>query len=966
MSNKIHFPQLKWSQEWQLRLPCKAAKLLSLAQQSHLYQALIRAFNSVRVVWVAVAVSVLFWLYYELGYVAPVCPYYAGKELPPYLNKFKTIGKTYRPSFYMFAPHWQWIYLICFSRLMQVYHWWQYAAAHSTSMILSALYGVGTQVLRLLFRTFLFRKMVCNQAVVSIREFVEAHNGAVVVLDYYLPKWAGNLCSTCGKFNGDVNLGRKSHGPSVNKTDSPVSHMAEEGPDKALRINSTYMETVPFCDTKWKDQMTNSPPNNRGLRREENPSITKDTNAVPHIDSARSSEPEELLDANTLSGRQGTFSENKPVYQADLPPRKVLRGVLVIIGDMSVSYSICNQPMACRCGMPEEKNTECMCAGCTRSLLEDQEGLNIEPPGSPTLRFLIGDALEVGYACVQVHLNVNLGMASEAFPTWTGLRCFPLTLYSDVLLDLDAAIKKVSERYPNLPINCVGVGFGANILMEYLALGSSGKTIITHQDPARYPQKSFGYLPERRSVIGRRGLWPENYANQNWSRDENATDRNARNVPSNHTGSSSFGTVSARGARAMPGEMVGREPSYKSTKPYPQKPKAELDTNDPNYESFCHLNKVMGKVASVNASTAPAAEDTIGNNGIVTLSEEHFNFNEEKEECTYETSVIYPPPPPSEIVLNTKRITTAVCVNLNLRPGGNSLYKYAWHRNIHKRSLYGRHCFASFRHHLVGLLREVHCSRANDSIEKECFHYRCCHYVKVASKQNWIRRMIHRVRIFRKGFDTATRYDSVEQLLLAIHREYRHSYRHMQARASDVYTNYGAGIYKRFGARAPSDFKFSALMTLRYVYTQVDHDNRSPIETLSGPAVYKLVNRRVNTNIRIGKANLYGGINKLLNHASRRLQDPKVYKYIADLINREYTLNVANIRRYMTSIQMPTLLLTSLDNSLCTLEDMDILDVIKNPNLVYYVAKSGTYPSAWFSGPILEFVDEMSCRRVLI
>lgn len=918
-------------------------------------------------------VGVIFWLYYELAYVAPVCPYFTGHELPPHLNKFNTIGKTYRPSFYMFTAYFQWMYLICFGRLMMLRDWLQVLAVESHSRIVAIGYKIGVEIVKLVFQCFLFSKMYRNQAVVALREMVEAHNDAVVVLDYYLPKWVGNYCRTCGKFTSVLPEGNKLKFSRA-QTQGGFNTVIDEGKDGSSRSNPGYMDNHMMSDNRNLGFELNIRPSGNSVHTENNFSLDKDAISSNQMDGVNMNGKDKSVD-DTVTGMQSptSFHINSMDY-AEIPPRKVLRGVMVIIGDLAVPYSICSQPMACRCGTKVEERGDDACNGCVRSVKCDTYGLNLGPPSLVTIRYLIADAVEMGYACVQVHLNVNLGMASEAFPTWTGLRCFPLSLYSNAMLDLDAALNKISSRYPNLPLNCVGFGYGSNILMEYMAIGSSGKAIQVESEHMRSSQRNPGFVQEPKRAQQKREQ-PVELAEVHEEKTEEGLAKGSSkdSTPSRVV---SFG----RGIRSMMEPKSSDEfMNAIESKPnmrrilMPAGKQVVMEWDDPNYESFNHLSKVMEEVASVKGSVEEGPNGTDKSNVIVNPNESHFQIKEENEECTYETRLAYPPAPPTEVFLNTSKISAAVCVNLNLRPEGNVLYKNAAQRRVNRRSFFGRYCYAALRYHLINLLREVHCRRANDNAQKECQHYRCCHFAKM-EKPHWLKNMLYRIRDFAEGFERVTRYDGIEQLILDIHREYCQSYRYMRRKGSGSYINYGSNIYKRFGARAAADFKFAALMTLRYVYTNMGQDDRSPIETLAGPPEYKLVNRRIKTSLRLGRTHLNSAISNVLNHAARRQQDPNILKYVANLINNEYTKNVVNIRRNFTSIKIPTLLINSLDNSLCTLEDIDVLDVIRNPNIVYYVAKSGgystfitgTYPTAWLSMPIMEFLDEMTSRRVVI
>ncbi|CDR97372.1 membrane protein, putative [Babesia bigemina] len=990
-----------------LRLPFNPGRLRVLLPRMRLARLIASVLNREWLLTIIGALTLALWLYYELCYVALVCPYYTGSELPSLLDKFRTIGKTYRPTFYMFAPYCQWMYLSCFCKITRRYRILLDTAAEASSLSISFCAKVGSALLRAVLRCFLFRRIYRDQAEVTVREFVEAHNGAVVVLDYYLPRWATNFCSSCGKFKQQSCWWAGSSRTKAATAGSAYPQTTDEA-ESSRRVVNTQLEAPNLHEIRAHEGAHQDDVRRAEVARDVPLQVSKDVLKSPNLDgSARSSDRDEPLDDFSLSGKPVPPSDARNAEDVVGPPRKLLRGVIAVIGDVSMSYSVCNQALNCNCGQPvtsEEETEQFACTGCETSGLEDSKGLNLDPPGLPVVRCLISDALEIGFACVQIHLNVNLGMASEAFPTWTGLRCFPVSLYSDALLDLNSGLKRISERYPSLPLCCVGVGFGSNILMEYMSLGSAGKAVPVVFDPSQDPQKLLINMADRRYTMMRRGQSTDQYDSNESRSDSDTESRVSRksierrmaqpvakapvevdqDAPEQDSGVSSSARLphTADSLASDPRRMsepvkavaghVFSPPAHSMTQDMQQ---ILQNPDDPNYESFAYLSQVIGKINASNSATPrPVPSAASANSAVVTPREGHFGFDEEAEECTYETSVAYPPAQEREVVFDTKRISAAVCVNLNLRTSGNALYKSTRQRQIHNQSMYIRHCFAAFKHHLIALVREVHCHRANGSLQKECYLYRCCHYTRAVARQPWSRRVLLGLRQPIEGFHTVARHYRIEHLLLAAHREYRMSYRHMRRRESGEYVNYRAGIFKRFGARAAMDFKLCALMTLRYVYSHTGHDNRGRVETLSGNPTYKLVNKRIDTNLRIGRAHFYGGINKLINQGSRRPQDPKVHKYIAELINREYTRNVANIRRYFTAITLPTLLISSLDNSMFSWEDVDIFDVLKNPNLVYYICKSGGYatflsgffPNTWLSRPVLEFLDEMSSRRVLI
>ncbi|GFE53507.1 alpha beta fold hydrolase, putative [Babesia ovis] len=906
-------------------------------------------------------------LYYELCYVSLVCPYFTGDELSPYLNRFRSVGKTYRPTFYMFSARFQWYYLDLFCKLNRCYNYLLHVISGADTSFKTRLLRVFRACIRKVLESFLFRRLFRGQAKVSIREFLEGNNGALVVLDYYLPKWMGCFCPQCGKFRQEPTSRNKDGTFHLNKQPR-IIHTNEAD----IRARMATVSSV--NKTSDKRQLV-------GRKRGEPPlekrtQGIKDILSIANIECSRSCDPNDLMEEHSPRVPHPTNTPESKFLNSDPLPRKILRGVIAIVGDINVSYSICNQDFNCQCGKPEPEPTKPKCKGCATSMYNDANGLNTDAPSMPTVRYLINDALELGFACVHIHLNVNMGIASEGFPTWTGLRCFPLSLYSDVLIDLDNGLKRISDRYPNLPLSCVGVGYGSNVLMEYLSLGSAKKPVSTTFDPSSSLRKGI----QRRSILTKRGVWlnveesNDSYTSSDTESDVSPKQNNLVKDYITEVLTDTEMSINSKTARLIK-STTGRTPGIAKQivqikKPEPPKP---TNINDPNYEPFMYLHKVIRDIDLSRSGGYGRLRTSMGGI-IVSPKDGHFHVVEEADECTYETSVVYPPQQPSEVVFDTKRISAVVCINLNLCGTSNVLYKSTQFRDVSRSSVYVRYCNRVFRQQLLALFREVHCHRRGESLRQECHSYNCCHYARSVSKRPALRRFLHSLRHRADGFVGSLNNETLEQLILNIHREYRHSYRQMRRRNLEEHVNYNRGIFKRFGARGSTDFKLCALMTLRYVYSNVGHDGRNRIETVSGDPTYTLVNNRVNSNLRLGRAHFQSGIRRVINHGNLNSQDARLCRYLSELINREYTNNVVNIRRHYTSITVPTLLLSSFDNSLFTKEDVDIFDVVKNPNIVHYVSNSGgystflsgIYPAPWFSVPILEFLEEMVTRRALI
>ncbi|EDO08474.2 putative integral membrane protein [Babesia bovis T2Bo] len=879
--------------------------------------------------------AIILWvlLYYELFYVALVCPYYTGDELSPYLNQFHTVGRTYRPTIYLFPAKLQWLYLNTFCKLLRCYNYVLISASTAGTDICSRLKNIYGKSVLWILNSFLYRHLFRGQARVTIREFVEGNNGSLVVLDYYLPKWLGSYCPKCGKYR-DENVN-----PPKERFGLTKSQLPEDSQPSKSRVPATNGD---------------KPPANRisdicNLVSRKFVDIDSDIRVVKSaLDKEVTDEP---------SPRPNPTTEPKFI-NTDPLPRKILRGVIAIVGDLNVAYSICNQDFNCRCGVITVDIDDHRCGGCESTFLDNSLGLNSVPASIPTVRYFINDALEQGFACVQVHLNVNLGMAGEAFPSWPGLRSFPITLYSDVRLDLDHALKHIGVRYPNLPLSCVGVGYGGNVLMEYLALGCANKSLLTSLDSST---SSLNDIQRNAIFPGRRVSSRTDDKNESTDTDDNSSRSDSM------LRSRAVKVLNEKKPLQQHGNKAERT-TTKVTKVIPPVP----SMNDANYEPFMYLNKVMREInMTPGHKIAPRSS---GGNIIVQPKDDHFHVPEESEECTYETTMVYPPPTPVETVFDTKRISSVVCINLNLCTRGNVYYKNGPTRDVPNSSCYVRYCHDTLRDHLIAMIREVHCTKRRDKRSKICQRYKCCHYTRRLYSRSISQRFWHTIASTTDGFRRYFRGHSIDELLLCLHREYRNSHREMTKRGSREYVNYGNHVFNRFGARTSPGFKLCALMTLRYVYSNVGHDGRNRIETISGEPKYNLVNKKVDMDLRLGHGHLHKSMRRILNSGTNRSQDGRICRYIGELINREYINNAVNIRRNFETISVPTLLLSSLDNSVFGHEDVDIFDVIKNPNIVHYLSNSGgystflsgIYPVPWFSVPVLEFIDEMFNRRALM
>nr|PVC53600.1 hypothetical protein MACL_00003640 [Theileria orientalis] len=590
------------------------------------------------------------------------------------------------------------------------------------------------------------------------------------------------------------------------------------------------------------------------------------------------------------------------------PNPKIVRGVLVIIGDMNISYRISSTRAGCYCNSEKYVDKKNVCELCNENYKKDYEGYNVEHPGFATLRCLINDALRSGYVCVHLHLNVNMGMASEAFPDATTLRSFPISLYSDVLIDLDCALNKVTDRFPNCNLVTVGIAFGGNILMEYLSLSSQGGTYKVHSgsesDISTYIAPSRDQVPhtasadtfEATSVRATRFQRSLSHVEPALKQFDNVSEMSHNSVATDQNRAVSLSSTSSHRHRS----------SYRN----PQ----TVASNSSIYESIKALD------ASLNLQNPALNKMT-----TETLVDDHFLMDFNNEDYFTETKIVYPEQSP-HLVLDPEKISAAVCINLNLKLSGNVLYNIS-KRRFRRYDLYKRFCQSSFKEQLSELLSNIHCRRTNGNIQKDCINFNCCHYSKMVSRFGLIKKFFYHIFFIKNKIKPSVDNYSTEKLIAQLHREYRQSYRDLRKEKRD-FINYGVMLFDKLGVRSSSDFKISVLMTLKHRFEREGIDNKVKFRQVTEPPIYKRINKKINTSLRLGKSVFSRRPSKLGLNAHRIL-DYKITKYINSLINSEYTRNLNNIRDNIEYIKVPTLLLYSLDNPMFTLRDIDIFEVIK-------------------------------------
>lgn len=893
------------------------------------------------VLYIAALMLFFYFLYYELVCVSPVCAYYTGSLLSPLLNKFKTIGRTYRPSLYLFCPNLQWVYLTTYCQLNLRLKTSRFNLSRSRYSFPRAIYRLKCCVLTFVLDSFLFRKIFRSQVQATFREAVDGQNGALTILDWYLPEKMVQICSECGYLkskirqysNATIEVG------NIFQTDDYAAEAeippgTSTGSVRSLHSGSKInaLKTTISCPTLYDRDLS---------------SISLLEGIISELNEQMAFEENQIMGVNCIDKEQS----NQKTF--DITNSKVARGVVIVIGDMNVSYNVSFQQVACNC-VPKDDNIGEMCENCTR----DRLGLNIESPTILTGKCLISDLLQSGFICVNIHLNVNLGMASEAFPDFIGLRSFPISLYSNVLVDLDCVLNRISERFPNSPLLFVSVGFGANILMEYISLASS--------------HRSFKAAPDNDQDTNPSNLHPM-FSKLNTAQNI----QTCKLMPITETSRTNNNLTFTLNHKS---EITDSNLSdFDRLQQFLQIHDSSTDTNDSQIKDGYYTSKIAPdkKALPLNDSSSMSAlgdtcktQEGISNADVFERKNTNSNVENigvgDNKESTVGTRVVFPQPQLSELSFNIKKISAAVCINLNFREHDNVLHNVAKTNDYDGLSPYRKHCLSSLNSQLLQLLNQIRYSRKKSST-KGNHRFSCGHHGKGAHSG-------HLRRLFSRSYKSSTNRDLhtlniVEQTITRLHREYHHSYREMRKNYID-FINYGSMLFENMGIRSCADFKVSILMTLKHKIESSTQETRGKPKITEVP-IYTYANKRINTRLRLGRTSFDSHRDRFI-ASIKRFPDNKISKHINGLINREYVRNISNIRKNLEYISVPTLFLYSLDTSLFGWKEIDIFDVIKNPNFVYYVCKSGgystfltgLYPFPWFVGPTIEFLEEMATKSL--
>ncbi|KAK2196344.1 ER lumen protein retaining receptor [Babesia duncani] len=681
---------------------------------------------------------------------------------------------------------------------------------------------------KIILKSFLFRKTYKSQATVSVREVTEGHNESVVILDWYLPKWTVKSCEKCGRI----------------KKQACDSH---KDPDKNFITEQTTFIPGQTHPPKVESKVIA----NRHSPANVNPSLstindnvnTNNENKIDgsHIENNRHGQDDDVIH-DALSGSKVDL----------IPTPKIIRAVLVIISDLNISYNICYQPVVCLCNDETVDDLESKrCGHCFAAASKDHDGLNKLPPGLPQLLCFINEANKLGFVCVHIHLNINLGMAMEAFPTTIGLRAFPFSLYSDTLLDIDAALKKIAHRYPNTPLIGLGVGVGGNIFLEYLCTDIEDRGISTE-----FEYDFEGIIPQDKHIFKR----------------ENG-----------HTINVNGNMITTRTP------VASRSQEYRTCK---------SDSADPGHEP----------------------------NSLINLTEGHFQ-HQLTESLRVETGVVYPPIKLQDNDHNHILLSAVAVINPNLRAGAFSFSDFS-NANPKKCAIMSTHCTSVLLSELKSLLKSCHCARQIEATA-ECTTD-CCHYTKKMANGTILEKLMQQISRISSPTLSFCSSDSLDALLDAIHQEYTLASKEVNRNVAFV--RYGQMLYSKFGIYSQPTFKVCVTKTVSYGSHSSVSDSRIPsrLEETPSKIKYNVLNREFLTNLIAGSA-------------SKNKNGHKSVRGIGSLVANDYREHVEWIRNISDKVYIPTLLLTSKDNGLCSFEDLDIFESVRNPNIVHYVSPSGGY-----------------------
>ncbi|AFZ81666.1 hypothetical protein BEWA_010830 [Theileria equi strain WA] len=819
-----------------------------------------------------------------------------------------------------------------------------------------SIYRLKCFVLESILDSFLFRKIFRSQVQATFREAVEGQNGALVILDWYIPNKLVKICSECGHFipkTGGYTTNPMEVGgthqvqESAVETDAPIGDANSSVRSSHSSSKLVALKTTISCPTLY-DRDISSVSLLEGVIAELNEQLTSEENQLMN---------ESVLKRESLSHK--TF---------ELTNAKVARGVVIIIGDMNVSYNVSFQQTSCNCANKCD-NMDKKCEVC----MKDYVGLNAEPPTIIATKCLIKDLLRLGFICINIHLNINLGMASEAYPGLIGLRSFPISLYSNVLVDLDCVLNRISERFPTSPLSFISVGFGANILMEYISLASSHRSFKTapDMDQDANPSNLHSMFSKMNSTqnpqVGKLASLGEMRTNNTLTFNLNLKPETSDSNPSEFDKLQHFLQINDPVNTTDSNDIHIKDGFYMS-KIVPDKKYSFLSNADPpNVPMQSDDYKTQDGSANGDISDRKNMNNTDDNMG-----------NEDNKEFTVGTRVIFPHPLSCELSFNIKNISSVVCINLNLREHDNVLYNFTKINDYEDSCPYRKLCTSSLSSNLLQLLNQIKYTRKSSSTKRDQ-KLSCGHYGKEKNSGN-LKKLFNR-----SGTRSATNKDSgalsiVEQTITRLHREYHNSYREMKKNTL-TFINYGSMLFESMGIRSCADFKISILMTLKQRIEGLTQDIRGKSRITEIP-IYNYTNRKISTCLRLGRTSFDSNRDRFIANI-KRFPDYKISRYINGLINREYARNISNIKKNLECVSIPTLFLYSLDTSLFGWKDIDIFDVIKlvlygddhyniyrNPNFVYYVCQSGGYstfltglhPFPWFIGPTIEFLEEMTTK----
>lgn len=913
------------------------------------------------VVYIPLTISL--WLYYEIKYTSPGCTFYSGRKAARLLSSCNFVFKSYRPPIYIFSCTLQWLYMCTFNNLELLSRLLHSNYFEYLGYLRRPLYYWISIICKLLIKSPFFRRLYNYDVFISQREIIESYGRSPIILDWYLPPWLVKKCSKCNRakpshqfmkcnnqrshhINSKTNQSfslipsdksfcdnygqeyqRHFFGKRLNSLDkkSVDDNLSSADTRELYRSNTMKISIKPFSRFSFRRK-------NSSADQTKPQQITLNDNGRP-IDSGNFCDEYYFEDLNmnfdeNANNTQYNCSEasyyiqNVPGYYNTYVDNSVTRGIILILPDYNMPYNICNQHAGCICNAwdlkSRDKFKKITCQKCLMSLYKDAHSYNKETPCLSLTKLFIADALKAGFICVEIHLNVNLGLPIHINGHWLGMTSYPFSIYGNSISDLDCAIGRISSRYPHLPIQCVGFAGGCNILIEYLLRANDSRFVEKlndEQNNSMLPAKGFELLQKpfegntKKSSSRFGGKISIKHANSPNDTDESfdlsssETDNERGDV-----GSKKLGMNRSRMKKKL-SEKFGEKLKSKNSAEQID----HLESIDSGMYQEVFTVKENDQLTDAVTSNAKDTLDLYkkknkNNRKIVMMKRPKIS-----DKGQYKSKIV----DEKFKVYYNKVIHSASCINLNLKAGSEFFHlvtstsqkqgffkKYellnvlfgiirklvskVLNLNLLAKN-YKNTCKNELRENIELLLRRIHCSRDVKNLDKNlCKTYQCCHYSTTIF--NNIQSISTLNSASDKGFESQTLY----ALLILLHKEFYETYReslnnHTVISRSSLLpvnnTNWtltiGDGYYSKF---SEGSNKLCGLL--------------SPTDDIDAV---------------------------LLKRNLRKLYDD----------------NMKLVRNCLGSIDLPILFVSSLDNSLFGIQDIDVYQPIRNSNILHFVTQSG-------------------------